>query len=113
MLRLYSLLFPNFKLGGYLAFSVYLMHPALILSRLTILHFEFTYAFFVMLSVYLFVKFCAHLDKTKSLSDLIYSLVFYIIAVSFKEPAVMLGPVLACYFLISIYKNQTLYILFM
>src|SRR5688572_28575416 len=49
VIKLYELLFPSFKWGAYLAFSIYLMHPALMLSRLIVLHFEFAYVFFAVL----------------------------------------------------------------
>jgi hypothetical protein len=58
MIRLYQLLFPGFYAGGYIAFGIYLMQPALMLSRLTIMHFDFAYVFFVLLSLYYFVLFC-------------------------------------------------------
>ncbi|HSW71611.1 MAG TPA: hypothetical protein VLH77_06505, partial [Gammaproteobacteria bacterium] len=58
VVKIYELLFPGFWLGAYLAFGFYLMHPALILSRLIVLHFEFAYIFFTLLSFYCFARFC-------------------------------------------------------
>lgn len=105
-LKLYNLLFPNFKAGGYLALSVYLMHPALMLSRLIILHFEFAYIFFTLLSLYCFVLFCK--KNLENFYLLACSLFFYIVAVTFKEPALILGPVLFCYLCLSQYQGQGL-----
>lgn len=95
LVKIYNLLFPGFKIGGYLAFSLYLMHPALLLSRLIALHFEFAYVFFCLLSFYCFALFCREKQKT---IRLFAALFFYVVAVTFKEPALMLGPVLAVYY---------------
>lgn len=116
LIKLYELLFPRFKVGAYLAFSIYLMHPALMLSRLIILHFEFAHVFFVLLSLYCFVLFCRknlypNEGEAKGTSPgfyLFFSLLFFPIAVTFKEPALMLGPVLLVYFSLSLYKQQKL-----
>lgn len=103
MIKLYHLLFPRFRLGGYIAFSVYLMHPALILSRLITLHFEFAHIFFVILSVYCFVQYC----QNNKGAYLFASILCFIIAVTFKEPAIMLGPVLFAYYCVTPYKPST------
>ena len=63
LIKLYSLLFPRFKVEGYVAFSVYLMHPALSLSRLIVLHFEFAYVCFFVVSLYCFALFCKKTRK--------------------------------------------------
>lgn len=104
MLKLYALLFPQFKMGGYLALGLYFMHPALMLSRLIILHFEFAYVLFTVLSLYCFVLFCR--QRTENFYYLAASLFFYVIAVTFKEPALFLGPVLIAYLLFSRYQGQ-------
>jgi hypothetical protein len=121
MIMLYELLFPRFKVGGYIAFGIYAMQPALMLSRLTIMHFEFAYVFFVLLSLYCFVLFfkknyfletypyySCSLNKIKlnHLPLMIASLFFFIIAATFKEPAIMLGPVLVSYLVIALYGKQ-------
>ena len=105
LIKLYELLFPSYRLGGYIAFSMYLMHPALSISRLTIMHFEFAYVFLFILSLYLFIIFCNRSSKKYLL--FYATLFFYIFAVTFKEPAIVLGPILIIYFLISKYRNET------
>jgi len=121
-IKLYQLLFPSFKVGGIIAFSIYIMHPALSISRLTIMHFDFAYVFFAVLSLYLFVRFCC-VNETKNASIdneidnkikfhnyhlFVFSLVFFAIAITFKESAIMLGPVLFLYYVISQYHKQPL-----
>lgn len=98
LIKTYALLFPGFRMGGYLAFSLYLMHPALFLSRLIVLHFEFAYIFFCLLSFYCFARFCRGAALRANQRYLLLALLFFLIAVTFKEPALMLGPVLALYF---------------
>jgi hypothetical protein len=120
MIRLYQLLFPGFYVGGYIAFGVYLMQPALMLSRLTVMHFDFAYVFFVMLSLYYFVLFCKknHLlenygyyscdickIKFHHVHLVFLSWLSFIIAVTFKEPALMLGPVVVSYLFIALYNR--------
>lgn len=119
IIQVYQLLFPRFKIGGYIAVGIYLMHPALNLSRLIAMHFEFAYVFFLMLSLYFFILFCqkqaswmSH-KKTNEIQFhhfgfLAYALLIYIVAVTFKEPAVMLGPVLLVYFSLSFQNRQSL-----
>lgn len=106
LLKLYALLFPGYKIGGYIAFGIYLMHPSLILSRLILLHFEFAYIFFTLLSVYCFALFCSR-ARTTSYSLLAGALLCYGISITFKEPALMLGPVLALYYCFSIDRGDT------
>jgi len=115
-IKLYRLLFPSFTLGGIVGFSIYLMHPSLSISRLTIMHFDFAYVFFAVFSIYLFVKFCcinentmdSHQSRYHACHLFVFSIVFYAIAITFKESAIMLGPVLFCYYLISQYHKQPL-----
>lgn len=104
MIVLYQRLFPGYRLGGYLAFSLYLMHPALSLARVTLMHFEFAYVLFLMLSLYTFVRFC---EDEQCWRWFILSMGLYVLAVTFKEPAVMLGPVMFCYWLINSYTGKS------
>ena len=123
MIKLYQLLFPSFKIGGYIAFSLYLMQPALMLSRWTLMHFDFAYIFFVLLAFYCFVLFCQKnhlLDADFNLAgevkkirfhyfyQVLLAVFFYVVATTFKEPAMMLGPVMASYFCIMLYNQQPL-----
>jgi hypothetical protein len=115
LIKLYRLWFPEFLWGGYLAFALYLMHPALILPRLISLHFEFAHIFFLLLSLYCFVVFCqknrllvSGQEKVEWLALLVAALLIYALAVSFKEPALLLGPVLMTYFLIHYYQKGSL-----
>ena len=115
MIAIYRLLFPNNMMGGFVAFGLYLMHPALSLSRFITLHFEFAYTFFLLLGLYFFIFFCkknshdAQINSQQSTFNapylLAFALFFYAIAVTFKEPAIMLGPVFMSYFLIMLYKK--------
>lgn len=104
LLKVYEFFFPRLKLGGYIAFSIYLMHPALMLSRFIAMHFEFAYIFFIMSSLYCFLIFCKNNTftekKLNQFSYFIYSLLLYIVAATFKEPAIMLAPVLFLYLII-------------
>lgn len=112
LIKLYGLLFPGMKTGGFIAFGIYLMHPALILSRFIVLHFEFMYVFFTVMSLYYFVLFWQANCKTimikgaplQQAKRLVASLLFYLIACTCKEGAVVLGPVLISYLLISSYQ---------
>lgn len=113
IIKLYSMLFPRFKTGGFIAASFYLMHPALSLSRLISLHFEFAYIFFSLLGLFCFIQFCQknHFgDHRKNpvahYPLLLGALLFYVIAVTFKEPALMLGPVYLIFFLFALYRPQ-------
>ena len=118
IIKLYRLLFPRFIVGGYIAFSLFLMHPAMILSRLMVLHFEFVYLFLVVLATYYFVMFCllnflslepqGKRKKMKYIHWLIISILLYGLAITFKEPAILLGPVLAVYLCLSLYAGQPL-----
>lgn len=114
--KIYQRLFPEFKYGGYIAFAIYLMHPALNLSRLIILHFEFAYVFFSLLSLYYFVVFLQKNANTialqpiknnlQSMSLLFFSLFFYVFAVSFKEAALVMGGVLLTYYFVFLYSHS-------
>jgi hypothetical protein len=120
MIRIYQTLFPGLKVGGFIAFSFYLMNPSLTLSRVMIMNFEFAYVFFVLASLYCFMIFCQknleHQQQTniRNLTFqhqylLLGSLFLYAFAVTFKEPAITAGPVLAWYLLVAVYKpNQFL-----
>lgn len=114
IIKIYSLLFPRFKVGGYIAFALYLMHPALSLSRLIALHFEFSYVFFLLLSLYCFLLFC---EKNSSIFKkigeysqatvlLMAAFLFYLIAITFKEAALILGPLWIIYFCLLSYVSS-------
>lgn len=105
-IKLYQLLFPSFTVGAFIALSIYLMHPALSVSRLTFMHFDFAYVCFLVISLYLFVLFCT--QNKNHWRYFISSLIFYALAITFKEPAIMLGPVLFCFYCINFYKGQSL-----
>jgi hypothetical protein len=112
-IKLYEEFFPGLKFGGYVAYSFYLMNPALIIGRMTLMHFEFAYVFFLLLAMYCFVIFCKRNFPQKALSYntikfshfplLVLTVIFYFLAATFKESAIMLGPVLICYFMIALY----------
>jgi hypothetical protein len=114
MIKLYKLLFPGYEAGGYLAFAIYLMSPALVISRFTIMHFEFAYVFFAMLSCYYFVAFCQKNNAAMRSQSATFkygylfalAILFYMIAITFKEPAIMLGPILASYLMITFYHRE-------
>lgn len=127
MIKLYALLFPRFISGGYIAFSLFMMHPALTLSRFMVMQFEYAYTFFSLLSMYYFILFCQRNFLTYQLriqgnlginvplfelthfSLVALSMLFYIIAITFKESAIMLGPVMAMYFLIIFYNGNSIF----
>ncbi len=114
-IKLYQRLFPTYRWGGYIAFGIYLMHPALLLSRFMLLHFEFAYVFFLMLGLYFFVIFCQKnaakiTSPTQKIqfsyfSWLVYTLLAYGIGITFKEGAIILGPLLLTYFFIEFYRQ--------
>lgn len=116
IIKLYRLLFPDFKTGAYIAFGFYLMHPALILSRTIVLHFEFAHAFFVIFSIYCFAKFCQinftnsnlYEIKIKRYQHLGFSLLAFIIAVTFKEPAIMTGPCLFVFLCLTLFSHHSI-----
>jgi hypothetical protein len=113
MISLYQKLFPGCKIGGYIAAALYLMQPALMQSRLTVMHFEFAYVAFVLLALNYFVTFCQRHPALLSgmrvdARELMLAMIFFIIAVTFKEPALMLGPVLVSYFFINYYQQSFL-----
>lgn len=115
IIKIYALLFPGFKWGGLIAAAIYVMHPALSLSKLIILHFDFAYVFFLMLSLYCFILFLQRnpsekvLHKNGFLSHYIFlfcSFFFYIFAVTFKESALLLAPALMVYMAIWAYQKN-------
>jgi hypothetical protein len=114
-IKLYALFFPRYVVGGYIACGIYLMHPALLLSRLSPMHFEFACIFFLLLGFYCFVLFCKkNLSEASNVNSsrfkhqylLALSLIFYFISVTFKEVGLMLGPVMALYFCMALYRGQ-------
>lgn len=117
VIKLYQLLFPRMMIGAYIAFALYLMHPALILSRLIVLHFEFAYVCLVTMATYYFVTFCqSHYScvnpevsevRFNRFGGLALVILLYALAITFKESAVLLGPVLAAYLCISLYSGQS------
>lgn len=105
-IKLYRLLFPSFHMGAFIAFSIYLMHPSLSISRLTFMHFDFAYVCFLVLALYLFVLSCK--KPQHKMTYFILSLIVYAIAITFKEPAIMLGPVMFIYYCIEFYNGEPL-----
>ena len=117
MIKLYDLLFPRYQMGAYLACGIYLMHPALLLSRISPMHFEFACVCFVMLSLYCFVLFYQKNQAAFQVASranishyglLVLSLFFYALSVTFKEAALILGPVLVTYLCIVLYQGASL-----
>jgi hypothetical protein len=117
LLKLYQEFFPGMVAGGYLAFSFYLMHPGMILTRRVIMNFDFSYIACVLLSILVFVRFVKkNLPVSQSPTPLkfthtyllLIAIFFYFLAVTLKESAVMLGPVLGTYFLIAFYQRDQL-----
>lgn len=115
IIKLYAEFFPGFYAGGWIAFAFYLMQPALILGRITLMHFEFAYVMFLLAGLYGFVIFCKkNLIHPFSLETLQFKhfsyyagfLIFFMLAVTFKESALMLGPVSMCYFILVLYDAQ-------
>jgi hypothetical protein len=109
IVKIYRLLFPGFVTGGFIAYAMYLMHPALAVSRLSVMHFEYAHVFFILASLYFFIIFCkqnACEEKPKYFSYLIYSLVVFAIGVTFKEPALGIGPMLFAYFCL-VHRNES------
>lgn len=120
LIKLYQRLFPSLIWGGYIAFAIYLMHPSLSLSRIITLHFEFAYIFFSSLSLYFFIKFLANNKKALiTLSEkntqptslgamkwLAYALLFYFIAITFKEAALIQGVLLIIYLIFFLYQHD-------
>jgi hypothetical protein len=114
--KLYKRFFPGFMVGGFIAFGFYAMNPGLMISKISIMHFEFAYVFFVLTSLYFFVVFCQKnlQQRQQTLSRfkfqyfgyLLASILLYIVAFTFKESAIMLGPVAACYFLCALYQPE-------
>ena len=107
MIKVYGVLFPRHKIGGYIAVAFYVMHPALMLSRFTSLHFEFAQTFFIFCGLYCFIQFCRKNTNSLVASHTIFShtgwlaltVLWFTIAVTFKETAILLGPILVWYFI--------------
>jgi hypothetical protein len=108
LFKIYQELFTGYVFGGLIAFSIYLMTPGLILAKMVIMHFEYAYVFFVWLSLYCFIMFCKKnrdsLQEFKHYGWLFSTIIFYILAQTFKEASMMLGPVLGIYLLLQLYK---------
>ena len=104
--RIYRRLFAG-VVGGYIAGSWYAMHPGLLQVRATIMHFDFAHIFFVLLSLLLFIQFCqknqltTSLAKWRALALLFSAIVFFVVAFTCKETALMLGPVALGYFILN------------
>lgn len=111
IIKTYRLLFPNYSSGGWIVFGFYLMHPALSISRLTLMHFDFAYVAIGMAAFYLFALFCRDwLQSNKfKISLFTTSLFLYAFAVTFKESAIMIGPMMFVYFLIMSYQSGSLF----
>jgi hypothetical protein len=115
IIKLYKIFFSGCSVGGYIASSVFVMNPGLILSRLVVMHFEFAYVFFALLSLYCFSRFCEYnrlqqlqamtTQKFNHLLLLLATCLCYVVAVTFKESAIMMGPVLALYLLCRFYQG--------
>lgn len=111
MLRLYMLLFPRYWMGGLVGLAIYVSHPSLALVKVSILHFEYAHVFFALMGLYYFILFCMKNDFTKNkplsaMRLLVASLFLYIVAVTFKEPALMLGVVYLAYLCLSVCQSQ-------
>jgi hypothetical protein len=116
MIKLYAALFPGRRVGGYIAFALYAMQPALMISRLTPMHFEYAYVFFTVLGLYCFVLFCQHnaLSARVSLAGvvlqrhglLVGALLCLLVGATCKEPVLMLGPVMASYLGILLFARD-------
>ncbi len=115
IIKVYRLLFPRYVVGGYIACGIYLMHPALMLSRLSPMHFEFASVFFFLVGLYYFILFCqknslglnnVHQQKLQHHALLLLSILSYFIATTFKEVTIILGPIVVMYLLISLYNKQ-------
>ena len=114
MLQFYKLFFPSRRLGGYIACGIFLMHPTLMLVRGAVMHAEFAFIFFALLSLYCFAIFC---DKNpviakdyrtlqnKKYGFFMLSLVFFAVSMTFKELSVMIGPVMIMYFCQAYFKK--------
>ncbi len=104
LIGIYRILFKPYQYGAWVAFSLYLMHPALSISKLTIMHFDYAYIFFMAWSFYLFLQCCQ--QKLQRYTLLMTSLLLYAIALTFKEPAIMLGPVMVCYLFLTRHNKK-------
>jgi hypothetical protein len=114
IIKIYSQLFSRYAVGGYIACGIYLMHPALMLPKLTPMHFEFASVFFALLALYFFIGYCKkNLDRPVSNKTqfknsylLVLCVLAFFVSVTFKEVAVMLGPVMVIYLGINLYNSQ-------
>src|SRR3990167_8776326 len=70
MIKIYQRLFPPFQFGGILAFCLYMMHPALSISKLTLMHFDFAYVCFLLWSLLCFINYCSTGKKYLFISSL-------------------------------------------
>jgi hypothetical protein len=115
LVKIYELLFPRFKAGGYVAVSICVMHPLYIISRSTIMHFEFASFLFLLISLYCFMVFCQknlcrQIDSWQKFRFshygwLVATLVSYFVAATFKETTIMLMPVLMTYLYLQVYAK--------
>jgi hypothetical protein len=114
LVKIYEKLFPGFKTGAYIAFAICVMHPLFIISRSTIMHFEFASFLFLLLSLYCFMIFCQkNLNANVTVpyqkiqfhdySWLVFTIANYGVAVTFKETTIMLMPALLVYFYLQLY----------
>jgi hypothetical protein len=122
LIKVYELLFPTFKTGGCIALAICLMHPLFIISRFTIMHFEFASIFFFLVALYSFMVFCQKNTvqnagvsiariQLQHFTWLLGALLSYLVAATFKEGTVMLMPALLIYlwiWLASIYPALSL-----
>ena len=114
IIKIYALMFHRYSMGGYIACGIYLMHPALLLVRSAVMHSEFAFIFFTLWGFYCFALFCQAnisalanpaVSRFVRLGLFGSSLILMAVAVTFKELALMLGPVLAMYLLIAPYQG--------
>jgi hypothetical protein len=117
VLQINRLLFPRQPLAGWIACGIYLMHPALTMPRTVVMHMEFAFVFFTLWSLYCFALFCQknrasllgqHQIHFKHLKLFGASLFLMGVSLTFKEPALMLGPVMAVYLAVTFYEGQGL-----
>lgn len=112
LIRLYGLLFGGYWIGGLIGFAIYAAHPSLFLVKIIVLHFEFAQTLFVALTFYYFFLFCQqnitneYTIRIKNITPLLLAFAFYFIAMTFKESAIMAGPVCMMYLLIQLNQNE-------
>jgi hypothetical protein len=116
MLRFYKLFFPSRWLGGYVACGIFLMHPTLMLVHGAVMHSEFAFIFFALLTLYCFTVFCqknpgiVNDDRTlpnKNYGFFILSLTLFAVSITFKELSIMIGPVMIVYFCQAYFKKES------